>query len=460
MRSYEEIAERIMARGDKINEERRVRAVKIKQTSYAVSGMCAAVIAGIGLWRVTSGKDVSSSNFPDSGIISDNNTHTSAVPTATDASVQTAASTAKTTKQVQTTASGERSSASTAKNVSTTRTSRQTDAVTEKAQETQVNTSAVMRTESAARTTVPATNAARTTVPATNAVRTTVPTTNAAGTQTAEAVRTTVPETTQTTAKKTIPTAQTQSPVPSQTSPEVQTRVPVEATVIVTREASVFDPVLDNYRIISFSFLHNENTSVPTSTTSSEYKCTYYSAESNNAKIGGFLGSIHVRSVENEGVETDASLYRVMEIDPSVMIAVTYSDSNNFYFYYRNDYRPDTLDMLMNHLSVDAGQLLSDVRVFPEDYEVTDREALWDIIMEDPYIPDITDDEKYQKSIFIPKAEINFFPKGTTNEGGTIKISGRGYMRLTYHMVNRAFYIGEERAERILAYIRENYEPK
>lgn len=450
MRSYEEIAERIMARGDKINEERRVRAVKIKQTSYAVSGMCAAVIAGIGLWRVTSGKDVSSSNFPDSGIISDNTTHTSAVPTATDASVQTAASTAKTTKQVQTTASGERGSASTAKNVSTTRTSRQTDAVAENVQETQVNTSAVMRTESAARTTVPSTNA----------VRTTVPTTNAAGTQTAEAVRTTVPETTQTTAKKTIPTAQTQSPVPSQTSPEIQTRVPVEATVIVTREASVFDPVLDNYRIISFSFLHNENTSVPISTTSSEYKCTYYSAESNNAKIGRFLGSIHVRSVENEGVETDASLYRVMEIDPSVMIAVKYSDSNNFYFYYRNDYRPDTLDMLMNHLSVDAGQLLSDVRVFPEDYEVTDREALWDIIMEDPYIPDITDDEEYQKSIFIPKAEISFFPKGTTNEGGTIKISGRGYMRLTYHMVNRAFYIGEERAERILAYIRENYEPK
>ena len=446
MRSYEEIAERIMARGDKINEERRVRAVKIKQTSYAVSGMCAAVIAGIGLWRVTSGKDVSSSNFPDSGIISDNTTHTSAVPTATDASVQTAASTAKTTKQVQTTASGERGSASTAKNVSTTRTSRQTAAVAENVQETQVNTSAVMRTESAARTTVPATNA----------VRTTVPTTNAAGTQTAGAVRTTVPETTQTTAKKTIPTAQTQSPVPSQTSPEVQTRAPV----IVTREQSAFDPVLDNYRIISFSFLHNENTSVPTSTTSSEYKCTYYSAESNNAKIGGFLGSIHVRSVENEGVETDASLYRVMEIDPSVMIAVKYSDSNNFYFYYRNDYRPDTLDMLMNHLSVDAGQLLSDVRVFPEDYEVTDREALWDIIMEDPYIPDITDDEKYQKSIFIPKAEISFFPKGTTNEGGTIKISGRGYMRLTYHMVNRAFYIGEERAERILAYIRDNYEPK
>ena len=74
-------------------------------------------------------------------------------------------------------------------------------------------------------------------------------------------------------------------------------------------------PVLDNYRIISFRFLHNdnENTSVPTSTTSSEYKCTYYSAESNNAKIGGFLGSIHVRSVENEGVETDASTLKMVK---------------------------------------------------------------------------------------------------------------------------------------------------
>ncbi|MCR5600385.1 MAG: hypothetical protein K6G33_06585 [Ruminococcus sp.] len=54
MRSYEDISNRIMQRGDQIIESRKVRAAKIRHTSYAVSGMCAAVITGIGVWRVTS----------------------------------------------------------------------------------------------------------------------------------------------------------------------------------------------------------------------------------------------------------------------------------------------------------------------------------------------------------------------------------------------------------------------
>lgn len=54
MRSYEDISNRIMQRGDEIIESRKVRAAKIRHTTYAVSGMCAAVITGIGVWRVTS----------------------------------------------------------------------------------------------------------------------------------------------------------------------------------------------------------------------------------------------------------------------------------------------------------------------------------------------------------------------------------------------------------------------
>jgi hypothetical protein len=53
MRSYEDISNRIMQRGDEIIESRKVRAAKIKHTSYAVSGMCAAVITGVGVWRFT-----------------------------------------------------------------------------------------------------------------------------------------------------------------------------------------------------------------------------------------------------------------------------------------------------------------------------------------------------------------------------------------------------------------------
>ena len=69
MRSYEDIANRIMKRGDEIIEQRKLRAAKIKHTSYAVSGMCAAVIAGVGLWKLSSAKDLGNDKFTDSSMI-------------------------------------------------------------------------------------------------------------------------------------------------------------------------------------------------------------------------------------------------------------------------------------------------------------------------------------------------------------------------------------------------------
>ena len=69
MRSYEDIANRIMKRGDEIIEQRKLRAAKIKHTSYAVSGMCAAVIAGVGLWKLSSAKDLGNDKFSGSSMI-------------------------------------------------------------------------------------------------------------------------------------------------------------------------------------------------------------------------------------------------------------------------------------------------------------------------------------------------------------------------------------------------------
>ena len=82
MRSYEDIANRIMKRGDEIIEQRKLRAAKIKHTSYAVSGMCAAVIAGVGLWKLSSAKDLGNDKFTDSSMI-ENSTEPTASETVT-----------------------------------------------------------------------------------------------------------------------------------------------------------------------------------------------------------------------------------------------------------------------------------------------------------------------------------------------------------------------------------------
>ena len=71
MMDYDKIYERIVRRGDDILENRRKKAVKIKQTSYAVSGLCAAAIVGVSVWRLSSSNDLTENKFPESNIVND-----------------------------------------------------------------------------------------------------------------------------------------------------------------------------------------------------------------------------------------------------------------------------------------------------------------------------------------------------------------------------------------------------
>ena len=57
MKSYEEISNRIMERGDEIIASRRNRSEKIKRTSFIISGMCAVLIVGIGIKHTLFYKD-------------------------------------------------------------------------------------------------------------------------------------------------------------------------------------------------------------------------------------------------------------------------------------------------------------------------------------------------------------------------------------------------------------------
>lgn len=103
MRSYEEISNRIMERGDKLIESAKVRAAKIRHTSYAVSGMCAAAIAGIGVWHIASNVKKPDDGFKGSGIVSatetvTENTSSAEITNALTTTSPKATAAAKTTK--------------------------------------------------------------------------------------------------------------------------------------------------------------------------------------------------------------------------------------------------------------------------------------------------------------------------------------------------------------------------
>lgn len=110
MRKYDKmtlkVAERIFENGDKILEQRKKRAAKIRHISYAVSGLCAAVIVCIGVWHFSSSMKMPNDNFHGSEMISAAEPATTETTTSNvikQTTTQTAIITTKTKPATQTT---------------------------------------------------------------------------------------------------------------------------------------------------------------------------------------------------------------------------------------------------------------------------------------------------------------------------------------------------------------------
>lgn len=106
MMDYDKIYERIVRRGDEILEQRRKKAAMIKQTSYAISGICATAIVGVGIWRISSSHKLNNNGFSDNNIVGNMETtsiasttkeQTNIITTKTRTSVSSTASVQKTT---------------------------------------------------------------------------------------------------------------------------------------------------------------------------------------------------------------------------------------------------------------------------------------------------------------------------------------------------------------------------
>lgn len=118
MKKYDDItikiAERVFEKGDEILEQRKKRAAKIRHISYAVSGLCAALIVCVGAWRFSSsmkklddnfhGSEIISETEPDttetttSNVIEQTTTQTSIITTQTEPTTQTTATTSNATR--------------------------------------------------------------------------------------------------------------------------------------------------------------------------------------------------------------------------------------------------------------------------------------------------------------------------------------------------------------------------
>ncbi len=121
MKKYDDItmkiAERVFEKGDDILEQRKKRAAKIRHISYAVSGLCAALIVCVGAWHFSSSMKKPDEVFHGSDLITGTETttdittaesiktsSTETIVTTTKSTIQTTVNTSTTMKGAETTA--------------------------------------------------------------------------------------------------------------------------------------------------------------------------------------------------------------------------------------------------------------------------------------------------------------------------------------------------------------------
>ncbi|WP_303838742.1 hypothetical protein [Ruminococcus flavefaciens] len=166
MMDYKEMAEIVTREVDAILERKKIRAMRIKKVSLAVSGLCAAVIVGVGAWRISSNIKKPDDSFNNSGIISETETTTSAnavttVITTTAKAVSTKSSTTaaatKTTAAITTSATAATTIKAIAPTIKTTATVTQQVSTTEKTTSVNIITSSVTATTTATTQKIPST---------------------------------------------------------------------------------------------------------------------------------------------------------------------------------------------------------------------------------------------------------------------------------------------------------------
>ena len=217
MRTYEEISARIMQKGDRIIENRRIRNTKIRQTSFAVSGMCAAVITGVGIWRLNV-KDKLPQHDSSSYVIEEKDVTTAKTATASDTKTGSTASHTRTASAVKTT----KTTAVTATTSAITSASSPDTTASENESATEKPTSAQQTTTHTERNT---TQTVHTTVTSTTPSAT-VSNSNVVGSEPV-----TQPHTATTTQQQ---TAIEISPVTIQSNPVTQVTIPVKETLTKT----------------------------------------------------------------------------------------------------------------------------------------------------------------------------------------------------------------------------------
>lgn len=427
MKTYDETIDAIFSKGDALIEQRRQKSVKIKQTSYAVSGVCAAAIVGVGIWRMNDLKKLPDNRHSEIETVEEMTTTSTQTETYTTTSTfvsdteKTKNTTAATTKNTVTYST---------KNVTTKSKTTETTQITDK----------TSITESQSRkTTVQASNQTENTTAQTEKAATTdITTKEPATTDTTTKTYDTI---TESVSKQTTITTTAANAI-SGASPNGEEG---------TTTTQYTDDITRNLPSIFYTISLTGADSLDSKMRDQEFVYSYKNF--NEDVIDGHLKEIHLNvNYEGNDLERNANIYEIKGYSADAVIAVKFEGRDDYFLYCNKLYAPETLSEFISVFELDSDDYTKKCYHVIMEANNISSEELWDIITGYGSLPNVTEsckgkDFRMQEAIWLElTADQSKIFKFGIDPHGYIIAGTNTFIPYSY------FYIGEEKAEEIIGY--------
>ena len=389
MKTYDETINAVFSKADAIFEERRKKAVKIKQTSYAVSGVCAAAIVGIGIWHMTNTPNLPDNHLSNSDIIEKETTNTTEATTNT----LTAETTNQTTKHAETAdIHTEKTKSVTTKDVTTIKTTISNNSTNAPSIQTSTGTTAIS----------------------------TITTTNPYDLNNITTIAPNGEEITTTTQPK----------------DEITRKLP---TIFKTIRLSGSDSIDSKMRNQELSY---DNISF------TEEEIGYLLKELKDIHL---RGQYNYNGISAD-VESDAKIYAISGYSQDAMVVVKFESRDEFFLYYNKLYETETFGDFISAFNLNENDIEKECYYRKNKISDINNEEVWSMLTADRALPDVTQYCVDNNISTEDKIWINFSTASKRWLRRTIGVDPQGYIVIATNNVipYKYFYIGKETAEEII----------
>ena len=444
MMDYDKIYERVVRRGDAILEERRKKAVKIRQTSYAVSGVCAAVITGVGIWRMNDLKKLPDNRISEIETVEDITTTNTDITAAVTETSLTYTETSKKTTISKTTSSTSavtsESRTSTTKSTTASETSL-TDTYSDNTTSYPESVNTTISTETEAQTEK---------VNETTTLQTSIM--EISSEITAKTTKTTVTSVEMITEPITYSMSYTHSnttTIPTKSSETTSSMSESQSIVDVESPELIHDPSVFN--IIEFP--NAESTDFE----GEPRKYRYTGEKVDEDMISALKNTVHLKkprySYGNKSeIETTASIYKLRYYSYDAVIAVRFEGDYNYYKYIATSYDPENLSELISAFYLTADSLSDECKYWSSIIPDINKTEAWKMLTSDISLTNIREYCEEHKITLYPDLKFTFGYSQDSWFKGTIGIDSLGYMIIKVdNMTDAVFFIGEDKAEEIIS---------